>query len=82
MNYRYQLSLDDVLSINIANGKQAQTNQDVLLLDVKIQGTPADKRLDGMDAWFKTAHQYTRKAFLSFTNPKMRAEVWKESGDA
>lgn len=81
LNYRYQLSPDDALSINIANGKQAQANKEVFLLDIKIQGTPSDKQLDRMEDWFKIAHQHTRTAFLAYTNPKMRSEVWKEFGD-
>ena len=42
---------------------------------------PSDKQLDRMEDWFKIAHQHTRTAFLAYTNPKMRSEVWKEFGD-
>ena len=80
-NFRYQLTPDDVLSINIANGKHSQTHDDVFLLEIKMQGTPATKHIDDLESWFDTAHRNTRTAFLSFTNPRMRAEVWKESAD-
>lgn len=81
MAFRYQLSPADVLSVTITNGKRPPNSEDVFILDVKVQGTPSDKLLQSMSDWFANAHETTRTAFLAFTNPEMRKEIWNEEGD-
>lgn len=65
------------LHVKIQNGKDRETGDEIIVLDLTVRGIGEDKSLEGMWEWFNTAREWIVFGFTDLTGEEVHKTVWK-----
>lgn len=66
-----------LIDLAIRLGHRPETDEPILVLELKAHGVPSDLSLDHARAWYDSAHDATYKLFLDATAKQMQEKLWK-----
>jgi uncharacterized protein (TIGR04255 family) len=68
--------VSDALSVDLSwkLGKRADTQELIVVLELKAHGTPEGMSVENVSRWFDSAHDATYAAFLACADRKIRAQ--------